>query len=151
MCCISWGLSTMAGGNMNYSQPCLISSKCSSYFFLMVVFLVSESFPLTHARSIPSQQTQFPWVVPSRFWQIPPPSPPPKSSNSSGIKKINKRTPKATQNMLLYKGWGVDRTESHQILGLIYCWQIKGVRANSLYRERYFFFFTNLWNWMNYH
>lgn len=75
MCCISWGLSTMAGGNMNYSQPCLISSKCSSYFFLMVVFLVSESFPLTHARSVlgqklrrtPLQLACCPFLPPSLF------------------------------------------------------------------------------------
>lgn len=42
--CVLWNLSTLACGNMNYSQPCLSSTTCSAYCFSVVLSLALGSF-----------------------------------------------------------------------------------------------------------
>lgn len=47
----------MAGENINYSQPCLNFSNCSTHY-LLVLFFCSQSFPLTYAQISTGPKTQ---------------------------------------------------------------------------------------------
>lgn len=46
----------MADENMNYSQTYLSSNNRSTFFFLMVALLVSETFPLAQISTQPQPQ-----------------------------------------------------------------------------------------------